>query len=241
MTESATVPPPSRTGLGLRLISAAVMIAAVVIAAFFGGVWLTAFIALVAFATLVEFVLLVVKATDNVPFRLAGILAGCVYIGVAAMFLAGMRPEFLLMTIGAVVATDSAAYAFGKTIGGPKLLPEISPNKTWAGLLGGIVGASVWIGLVLVIAGLSAKLSRTVSSGAGMLSSADGAGLFALVLAIGAMTAVVAQAGDLMESWLKRRAGVKDSSRLIPGHGGVFDRTDGLIPVALLYGIAFAA
>ncbi|MEQ9608421.1 MAG: phosphatidate cytidylyltransferase, partial [Kiloniellaceae bacterium] len=104
----------------------------------------------------------------------------------------------------------------GRGIGGPKLAPRISPNKTWAGLIGGGLSA----GLVGVLA-------------AGFL------GREAMLLVVGGMLlAVIAQGGDLLESWCKRRFGVKDSSHIIPGHGGILDRVDGLLavlPVAFLY------
>lgn len=114
-----------------------------------------------------------------------------------------------LWALALVWATDIGAYFAGRAIGGPKLAPKLSPNKTWAGLIGGVALASI----------LAAAMHRAY-------------GLpWRLTLATPAL-AVVAQAGDLYESWLKRRAGVKDSGDLIPGHGGVLDRLDGLVPVA---------
>jgi phosphatidate cytidylyltransferase len=108
-----------------------------------------------------------------------------------------------------VWVTDIGAYFAGRAIGGPKLAPAISPNKTWAGLIGGMVLAALF-GIVMHFAyGLALRL--TLAS---------------------PLLAVIAQAGDLYESWLKRRAGVKDSGNILPGHGGVLDRIDGLVPVA---------
>jgi phosphatidate cytidylyltransferase len=110
--------------------------------------------------------------------------------------------------LAAVWATDIAAYAVGRTVGGPKLWPQVSPNKTWSGLLGGIAAAGV-VGLVTSwLIGSDRALSLMVA---------------------GFLVAVVAQAGDLAESAVKRRFGVKDSGTLIPGHGGLLDRVDGLI------------
>lgn len=105
-------------------------------------------------------------------------------------------------------STDIFAYFAGRGIGGPKLAPRISPNKTWAGLAGGVVGAAV-------LGWLAARLLN----------------LGAPWLYVGAAMGVIAQAGDLYESWLKRRAGIKDSGTILPGHGGVLDRLDGLLPV----------
>ena len=112
--------------------------------------------------------------------------------------------------ISAVIATDIGAYVTGRAIGGPRLAPRISPNKTWAGLVGG-VAASVAVG------GMVAAHTETSS---------------VMMLAIlSAVLACVAQAGDLFVSLVKRKFGVKDSGRLIPGHGGVLDRVDGHMAV----------
>lgn len=116
-----------------------------------------------------------------------------------------------LWALALVWATDIGAYFAGRAIGGPKLAPRLSPNKTWAGLIGGIALASIFAAIMHRAYGL--PLRMTVATPA---------------------LAAVAQAGDLYESWLKRRAGVKDSGHLIPGHGGVLDRLDGLVPVAPL-------
>ncbi|MDP7324720.1 MAG: phosphatidate cytidylyltransferase, partial [Qipengyuania citrea] len=174
----------------------------------------------------------VVKATPNISYRLAGILAGTIYIGVAGYMLSRFPLPIVVGVIGAVIFVDSFAYLFGRTLGGPKIAPAISPSKTWAGLLGGIVGATVWIaGWIYVVA-------RSVAGETTMFFDLSEAGQ---ILGLGAAVAIVAQAGDFLQSWLKRKAGVKDSSRLIPGHGGVFDRTDGMIPVVLLAGILLGA
>ncbi len=118
-----------------------------------------------------------------------------------------------------VVAADMGGYFCGRAIGGPKLAPVLSPNKTWAGAIGGIVFAFV------------------VSEVFGLVVGGD-----ALVLGILAgLTAVVSQAGDLVESATKRRFGVKDSSTLIPGHGGVLDRFDALAGASLFAGAMLAA
>ena len=110
-------------------------------------------------------------------------------------------------------STDIFAYFAGRSIGGPKLAPKISPNKTWAGLLGGMAGAAVIGGLAAWQFGIAEEMPDFYWLGAAM--------------------GLLAQLGDLYESRVKRRLGVKDSSALIPGHGGVLDRLDGLLPVAL--------
>lgn len=114
--------------------------------------------------------------------------------------------------IACVWGTDIGGYFAGKFLGGPKLMPAISPNKTWAGLMGGMV--------------LSALFGCAVVGGFGF-------GSLPVMLALSVCTTLVAQMGDLFKSHFKRRAGVKDSGGLIPGHGGVLDRIDGLVAAAL--------
>ncbi len=136
---------------------------------------------------------------------------------VAALVLFRNDPQHGLWAIiwifGIVWATDIAAYFTGKSIGGPKLSPRWSPNKTWSGLLGG-VGAAALTGAFVAFAlgNTSVPILAALSGG----------------------LAIVAQIGDIFESSLKRRAGVKDSSQIIPGHGGVMDRLDGLIAASSL-------
>lgn len=150
------------------------------------------------------------------------IALGVLYIGatmVATLWLRDLPEIGLGLTcflFGSVWATDIGAYAAGKTIGGPKLAPRLSPNKTWAGLIGGMVSAA--------IAGF-------------LIALAFDAGLRFVAAAVAAVLAVIAQSGDLFESAVKRRAGVKDSGTLIPGHGGVLDRIDGLMAAAPLLAI----
>jgi len=108
-----------------------------------------------------------------------------------------------------VWATDIGAYFAGRQFGGPKLAPTISPNKTWAGLGGGMLAAAI----VGIVCHTFTPFPATIG----------------MCILIGPLIAIVAQTGDLFESWMKRRAGVKDSGTLIPGHGGLLDRIDGLV------------
>ena len=119
--------------------------------------------------------------------------------------------DLLIWVFLVVWSTDIGAYFAGRTIGGPKLAPSISPNKTIAGLIGGVAAAALFAGLWATFAQLPAAL-------------------FWLAMPF----AFAAQIGDLFESGLKRRAGVKDSGTWLPGHGGLLDRLDGLVPVAIL-------
>ena len=231
-----TVPLSVRTSdLPVRIASALVMLTIAVLAVWVGGAWLDAFIAVVTLATLGEFVRLVFRATHKWIFRLLALIAGIAYIGFAGVVLASMPVSMLIKVVGLVIFVDSFAYGFGRTIGGPKIAPRISPSKTWAGLLGGVIGAGVF---QYLYAALLNPLCRAFTPDYGIgfddRCSFDVTQTLWIVVIWSILIAVAAQSGDFLESWIKRKAGMKDSSNLIPGHGGVFDRTDGIIPVALL-------
>jgi len=143
--------------------------------------------------------------------QLAG---GVLYCGLPVLALTLLRRQdagllYAFWAMALVWACDTGAYFAGRTIGGPKLAPAISPSKTWSGLMGGVALAGL-LGMVL---------HRFY-------------GLPAVLALASPFLAVLAQAGDLFESTLKRRAGVKDSGNVLPGHGGVLDRLDGVVPVA---------
>lgn len=114
--------------------------------------------------------------------------------------------EAILWLVAVVVASDVLGYFVGRVVGGPKFWERVSPKKTWSGTIAGWIGAAV-VGLVMVL----------VSDGSWLL------------VPLSAVVAFAGQIGDIAESWVKRRAGVKDASNLIPGHGGVLDRFDALI------------
>ena len=218
------VPLSVRTSdLPRRAASAVVMLTLAGAALWLGGLWFDGFVILVSAACLFEAVRLIRRAGRNASGALvvAGCAAAIIYIGAAAGMLIELPIPVVLGVIAVFVATDTGAYFSGRTIGGPKIAPRISPSKTWAGLGGGMVAA----GLV--------SLGFFYSNVGDRAFSAMGAGAFA----VGAGLAVLAQAGDFLESWLKRKAGMKDSSNLIPGHGGVFDRADGMLPVAIVAGL----
>lgn len=148
---------------------------------------------------------------------------GLLVIGLACIafpVLRGMAShglETIIWIIVVVVSTDVGAYAVGRAVGGPKLWPRVSPKKTWAGLGGGVAAAT-----------LTGGLFSWATTG----TNAD------LVCTVSAIAAVVAQGGDLAESGLKRRFGVKDAGTLIPGHGGVLDRLDGFLAATLAVAVS---
>jgi phosphatidate cytidylyltransferase len=152
--------------------------------------------------------------------------AGAVYIGACCVALTWLRTgsdlgfEIVMWLFATVWAVDVGAYVCGRLIGGPRLVPAISPNKTVAGLLGGMACAGA------VGAALGAVFDRQA---------------VALLAASSAALGFVAQTGDIAESWVKRRRGFKDSSHLIPGHGGLLDRVDGLLAATAVTALFIAA
>jgi phosphatidate cytidylyltransferase len=150
---------------------------------------------------------------------------GIPYIAFGSVSLIWVReqPEIglglLIYVLFCIWATDIGAYAAGKSIGGPKLAPRLSPKKTWAGLIGGMASAALF--------------------GAGV-AIAFGAAMPWLAALLGVVLAVIGQIGDLFESGIKRKYDVKDSGHLIPGHGGLLDRVDGLIVAAPVFALFHA-
>ncbi len=148
------------------------------------------------------------------------ITCGILYAGImmlAPMLLRARRRSMALRAMvflfAIVWATDILAYFGGRAFGGPKLLPAVSPKKTWSGGICGALGA-----MALCVAG----------------AAWFGAGNLAAIAILALVLSVAAQAGDLLESWIKRQFGAKDASHLIPGHGGVMDRLDGFWAAALV-------
>ena len=252
-TPDAKLRTPSN--LRLRMVASVGMIAVALAALWLGGIafWLLAVVAALFMAAewsnlhgatprekrIVQFALSVPLAImappsliiENRDFFAAGLLAGAaffavivtnkralaagvLYCGLPVLALTFLRrqDDGLLLAAWAlslVWATDIGAFFAGRTIGGPKLAPKISPAKTWSGLIGGIALAWLLAGALWNAEGLPRHL---------MLATP--------------LLAILAQGGDLFESAIKRRAGVKDSGTILPGHGGVLDRLDGLVPVA---------
>lgn len=143
---------------------------------------------------------------------------GVPYLGLPALAVSGIRADdthglaAMCLMLLVVWGTDTGAYLTGRTIGGPKLWPAVSPKKTWAGFIGGVLAG----GLAAVVWGLS-----------------FGTPHMAVIVMLGAGLAVANHLGDLLESQFKRSLNVKDTSSLIPGHGGLLDRVDGLLFVSI--------
>ncbi len=200
--------------LSVRLASSLVLAPLALLAAWVGG---AVFIVLWAAAALIiawEWIKLVAPARDPMSWRIAGLIyAGITFIAPVLLRLDVENGFASVMFLFAIVwMTDIMGYTVGRAIGGPKLWRAVSPNKTWSGAIGGMLGALA--AGVVIAAALSLAL---------------------LPIAILSMIlSMVAQAGDLVESAVKRRFGAKDTSHLIPGHGGLMDRLDGFIAAALV-------
>ncbi len=251
MDEPAAPKPGKTNELQTRIVVGVMLIVVAVAAVYFGGIFLWFLVVLMALGIMSEWAGLTSRQGNrrlamyalSVPLAImspwaAGpsflalgmimgaamfvavfdrslkLAAGVFYAGLPALAIIYLRDIdngilIVFWTLALVWATDIGAYFSGRTIGGPKLAPQISPNKTWAGLIGGVALTAVVSFVLHIYWGLP----------------------FYLVL-LSIPLAVLAQMGDLFESWLKRKAGAKDSGAIFPGHGGVMDRLDGLIPVA---------
>ncbi|WP_274629158.1 phosphatidate cytidylyltransferase [Arvimicrobium flavum] len=247
------------SNLQLRVISSIILAVAVLAITWVGGFWFRLLAALIAMSIIYEWstisrrtgsvagkilagallggcmlalvagfsaetVILLVTASvvASFAFGLAGgdgreTAASLAYAGAAAISLAFLRDNdaggllAILYLFAVVWATDILAYFVGRAVGGPKLAPSISPGKTWSGALGGAAGGVLGGVLVALVAG---------------------AGNLPMLALVALLLSIVSQVGDLFESAVKRRHGAKDSGNIIPGHGGVMDRVDGLVAAA---------
>jgi len=204
--------------LGIRVLSASVLAPIAVACIWLGGVAFTVLVAAAALGLAVEWLMLCRLPTaraGGAPLRMAGIA----YVALAAAALVLLRSDpvagraNVLLLVVTVWGVDIGAYLVGRMLGGPRLAPRISPGKTWSGALGGLLAAIV-VGLAVA----PILVDHIPGWRTALVSAAIG---------------IVAQAGDLLESFVKRRLEVKDSSHLIPGHGGLFDRLDAILSSAL--------
>jgi len=251
--------PVAANNLALRVASAAVLAPLALLTAYLGGWPFVLLWTLAAVAILWEWTTLVAGPNHRLMFSACGsaiVGAGLVvWLGrpIAAMLLIGLgalaalifaprerrlwitagigysgsmllapallrtdeKDGFLAMVLlfAIVWTTDVLGYFAGRAFGGPKLLPAVSPKKTWSGAVAGALGAVI---VAVLLAGVFGSFSRIA------------------IALVALMLSVVAQLGDLMESWIKRKFGAKDAGTLIPGHGGVMDRLDGFWAAALL-------
>ena len=212
----------ARPELRLRLVSAAVGMPALFLVLWAGGPWFVGVASAAAVFALREALDLLRRARTlrgGGPVLRDGAfaLAGAAYVVLPFAALISLRLgdaglQWTTLAFLATFATDTSAYVVGRLAGRRRMAPVISPGKTWEGAVGGLLGAvAASVALVALLEGVESRLLPAVALGIGV--------------------GVASQAGDLLESWLKRNAGVKDSGALIPGHGGLLDRLDSLLPV----------
>jgi len=221
----ATVPPlvseEKKSSLALRIISAAILAPPVLAVIYIGPPFFDIMVGVCALILAWEWSRMH-HALRNDHNGIAGrglwLGVGAMYIIAASAALIWLRQyevggrEIVFLVLISVWASDTGAYVLGSLIGGPRLAPFISPKKTWSGLVGGIVCAGGAGGVMIIFVDIKSP---------------------ELMILGGAFLGAVSQGGDLFESWIKRRCGVKDASNIIPGHGGLFDRVDGLLAAAL--------
>jgi len=201
--------------IAIRTFSAVAMILVAVAAALLGGYYFAVLVAAAATAMFYEWTRIVRG------WGAAWYIGGFIYALVPALAFLWVRDRadhglaLVLWVFIVTWATDIGAYFVGRTLGRTKLAPSISPGKTVAGLVGGMAAAAILAGGWVLLTDLNPML-----------------------LALAPLFALAAQGGDLFESWMKRRAGIKDSGDWLPGHGGLLDRLDGLVPVAILTALA---
>ncbi|OWQ95298.1 phosphatidate cytidylyltransferase [Sphingopyxis witflariensis] len=207
----------AKSDLLVRFGSAVVLLAIAGTALWFGGLAFGLLLLIGGALVIVEWFGLVRAMTVGLGTRAALTALGPLIVLGATAGLWFIRDNLgvtaALWVFAMVWATDIGAYFAGRAFGGARLAPKISPSKTWSGLIGGMIAALI-VGATL----------------------GDRGEIVGVPLWIGLVMGLMAQLGDLAQSWMKRRAGVKDSGKMIPGHGGVFDRVDGLLPVAVILG-----
>jgi phosphatidate cytidylyltransferase len=200
--------------LPVRTASGLVMAAAAIAVAWVGGIAFDAFWSVAAAIVFWEWCTMIWSAPRRTLWILLGLAYAIVLVGAPVVLRSDGEFGFgaIIFIFAVVWATDIFGYVVGRVARGPKLCPAISPQKTWSGAIGGTVGAIV---------------------GGGIVGSLNGVALVPAAFLAVALS-VAAQAGDLLESAVKRKFGVKDSSHIIPGHGGLMDRLDGFIVASLL-------
>jgi phosphatidate cytidylyltransferase len=198
-----------------RIISAVILAPVILCIIYSGGILFSSLIILLAILMSFEWTGIISHAEDKGHHNL-WLVIGVFYIAIPCISLLWLRGHssgliITLWVLLSVWATDIAAYFAGRFFGGWKLAPSISPNKTWSGLAGGVLASSITGMFVLIFIDSQHPVLFVLLSG---------------------LLAVIAQIGDLFESGIKRHFGVKDSGTILPGHGGILDRVDGILTAA---------
>lgn len=229
------------SNLTKRILSALILGPVVIFLTLHGGIPFFIMICILFFLMCYELLML----TSKFKYAFIWIVFGVLYISGACVFMIFFDldrksfpitinhkhmimnlPVTLLLLVGLVWINDIFSFFIGKTIGGPKLAPRISPGKTWSGTIGGILACVLFFFIM-----------SFSTSGVNLAAFKDR--YFIMALVIHTLVPILSVCGDLLESWVKRKAGVKDSGNIIPGHGGILDRVDGLLMVMNVMGVYY--
>lgn len=227
----------AKSSLYLRVVSALILMPLALFCMIFGGIPFAVMMVLAIILSLYEWVRMAKLSPSPLPIG----IAGCLYVLICIGAFAWLRLDHVdgaglaLALMICVWASDTGAYFSGKTIGGPKMAPSISPNKTWAGLIGGVAASAGGFALYAAFIGpwLTSVLGRDMTIMEGIT--------IPVILALGASITFSGQIGDLLISKQKRLVGVKDTGNLIPGHGGLLDRIDSLLLAAPVFVLCLKA
>lgn len=198
------------TSLQQRIISAIILAPLVLGIVYAGGISFYILLTVAAFIMYWEWVRMTKSSEKKIIWWISGILY-IVIPSISLGYIMHFGSNVMFVVLFFIWSVDIGAYFAGKTIGGPKIAPKISPNKTWAGLFGAMVASSI----LLIIATSNSDYFPDINI------------IYIIITSI--LLSVLAQTGDFFESWVKRKFNVKDSSNIIPGHGGLLDRLDGLL------------
>jgi phosphatidate cytidylyltransferase len=212
--------------LALRLLSSLVLIPVFIVITIMGDWAFAGIIALCIGIAMAEWVNITKHISSLASTKVILILLGILYIGSAYLEMIFLRLQtdgvfWVIVFMMCIWASDSLAYAVGKNIGGPKMTPTISPNKTWSGYVGAMIGPAIVLTLCVHFFPQADFNEEAASAPVTFL--------------FGMMIGICGQSGDLLISMMKRKAGLKDTGALIPGHGGILDRIDAMLMAFPIY------
>ena len=217
------------SSLSLRLISSAILIPVVIVLVALGEWFFIGFVALIIMIAFAEWTNITKHMPIKNPTKISLVIIGFFYLALSFIEICYLREQnnglfWTIIFMLSIWASYSVAYLFGKTMGGPKMSPTISPNKTWSGYAGALLGPAAFLFIAVHITTPDFLIERTPDAW--------------VTLVAGILFGITGQSGDLMISAMKRKAGLKDTGAIIPGHGGILDRIDALLlalPIFLAY------
>lgn len=230
------MPKPNLSQLQKRLMSGFILGALVVGIIIYGGWPFAVMVAIFAAIAMYEWVQLSLKIKNKIPYLVLGVpyVAACFLCLFIIGYYGGWKLSLVYLAI--IWSSDTGAYIIGKKFGGPKLAPKISPNKTWAGLIGAILFPVIITVTSEAIYYIFFYVPPTCESLGTICAVYLIPGTYTV---LAGLTGLSGQAGDLIISYVKRKADVKDAGNLIPGHGGLLDRVDSMMFVALIFVLFF--